>query len=136
MLIELHVPDFDKVKRFYSKLGFTVTWERKPEKFKGYLVMRLENNILTFWGGNDYVKKHPYFKDFPENTQPGYGVEIIIEVANIDGYYAKIKKSVEIIEPLIDQPWGLRDFRVKDPFGFYLRITTPHDILNDQYAVK
>ena len=24
-----------------------------------------------------------------------------------------------------DRPWGLRDFRVADPDGYYLRITTP-----------
>jgi uncharacterized glyoxalase superfamily protein PhnB len=27
--------------------------------------------------------------------------------------------------PLQDQPWGLRDFRVVDPEGYYLRFTTP-----------
>ena len=136
MLVELHVPDFDKVKSFYGQLGFKLIWERQPETFKGYLVMQLENNILTFWGGNKEIYQHSYFKEFPENTKPGYGVEIIIEITDLNNYFEKIKESVEIIEPLTDQAWGLRDFRVKDPFGFYLRITTPHDILDDKYAVK
>jgi lactoylglutathione lyase len=28
-----------------------------------------------------------------------------------------------ITEDLRDRPWGLRDFRVLDPAGYYLRIT-------------
>lgn len=136
MLIELHVPDFSKVKNFYGKLGFKVVWERQPDVFKGYLVMKMENNILTFWGGNEHIYQHPYFKKFPANAKPGYGVEIIIEVAKINNYYEKIKNFVEILEPITDQPWGLRDFRVTDPFGFYLRITSTHNVLEEKYAVK
>jgi lactoylglutathione lyase len=29
------------------------------------------------------------------------------------------------VSPLKTQDWGLRDFRVLDPDGYYLRITTP-----------
>ena len=46
--VELHVPDFEKVKEFYGKLGFKVVWERKPEEKKGYLVIKRDNNILCF----------------------------------------------------------------------------------------
>jgi hypothetical protein len=28
-----------------------------------------------------------------------------------------------LAEPLTDRPWGLRDFRVVDPDGYYLRVT-------------
>jgi hypothetical protein len=33
------------------------------------------------------------------------------------------------------QPWGVKDFRIEDPFGFYLRITERHNILDPKYAV-
>jgi hypothetical protein len=45
-LVELHVPDFQQVKDYYIPLGFEIVWERPPEGFKGYLVMKMENNIL------------------------------------------------------------------------------------------
>lgn len=51
VLLELQVSDFNKVKVFYSQLGFSVVWERQPDGFKGYLVIKFENNILCFWGG-------------------------------------------------------------------------------------
>ena len=55
VLLELHVDDFEKVKEFYGKLGFEVVWERKPEGFKGYLIIKKEDNILCFWAGNEMV---------------------------------------------------------------------------------
>ncbi len=50
-VVELHIPNFEKAKQYYGKLGFKVAWERKPEELKGYLVLKKDNNILTFWGG-------------------------------------------------------------------------------------
>ena len=75
-LVELHIPDFNEAKEFYEKLGFVVVWERKPEEFKGYLVMEMENNILCFWAGNEKVYKHPYFKQLAiaaPNSRLGLG---------------------------------------------------------------
>ena len=55
VLVELHVPDFGKVKDYYGRLGFEVIWERKPEGKKGYLVLKMQDNILCFWAGNEHV---------------------------------------------------------------------------------
>lgn len=130
VLLELHVPDFEKVKEFYGKLGFEVIWERKPEGFKGYLILKMGDNILCFFAGNEYVYEQPYFKRFPKKTKRGYGVEIIIMVGNIEEYYLKVKDFANVVEELVLQPWGLKDFRVEDPFGYYIRITSYHDILD------
>lgn len=136
LLIELHIPDFKKVKDFYGKLGFSVVWEREPEEMKGYLVMKMDESILTFWAGNKNVYQHPYFKKFDSKTKRGYGVEIAIMVNDLENYYKKVKKFTKVVEPLATQPWGLKDFRIEDPFGFYLRFTEPHNILDKKYAVE
>jgi lactoylglutathione lyase len=136
ILLELHVSDFEKVKEYYGTLGFKVVWENKPGGHKGYLVLKMHDNILCFWPGNECVYEQPYFKQFPKNTIRGYGVEIVIIVNNIDSYYNKVKKFANIVEELVLQPWGLKDFRCVDPFGYYLRITTPHNILDNSNAVK
>lgn len=135
-MLELHVPDFEKAKKYYEKLGFEVIWERKPEGFKGYLILKMGDNILCFWAGNEHVYEHPYFKRFPKNTKRGYGVEIVIMVDDVEEYYSKVKGFANVVEELVLQPWGLKDFRVEDPFGYYLRITTPHNILDDDNAVE
>lgn len=133
--LELHVPDFDVVKSYYTKLGFSVVWEREPEAEKGYLVMKLEDNILCFWAGNDKVYNQAYFKQFSPETPRGYGVEVVMMINDVKVYYEKVKNFANVVEPLTLQPWGLKDFRVADPFGFYLRFTSQHNILNPNNAV-
>lgn len=134
-IVELHIPDFKKAKSFYRKLGFKVVWERKPEGKKGYLVLKKENNILCFWPGNKEVYEHGYFRKFPKNSKRGYAVEIVIMVEKPEKYYKKIKKFAKVVDKLEKRPWGLKDFRIEDPFGYYIRITTPHNTLDSKYAV-
>lgn len=136
VVIELHVPDFEKVKDFYGKLGFEIVWEREPEGFKGYLVMKRENSILCFWAGNDEIYNHPYFKQFPKDTKRGYGVEIVIFVEDIEKFYEEVSKFAKVVEKLTLQPWGDEDFRVEDPFGYYLRFSSPYNTLHGDKAVK
>lgn len=136
VVLELHVPDFEKVKEFYGKLGFRIVWERKPEGMKGYLVMKKNSNILCFWAGNEEIYNHPYFKQFSKQTKRGYGVEIVIFVKNIEKYYEKVKKFAKVVEELTTQPWGDKDFRIEDPFGFYLRFSSPYNTLYAEKAVK
>jgi hypothetical protein len=135
-MIELHVPDFEKAKEYYGKMGFEVKWERKPEGFKGYLVMNMDQNIVCFWGGNEYVYEQFYFSRYPQDTPRGYGIEIVILTNDLGAYYEKVKNFANVIEPLQLRPWGLKDFRTIDPFGYYLRFTTPHNIFDPNNAVK
>lgn len=134
--VELHVPDFKLVKEFYGKLGFEVVWERKPEAKKGHLVIKRDDNILSFWPGNEYAEQQSYFKNFPSDTKRGYGVEIVIVVDDIDVLYKSALIFCKIVSPLEKKPWGLKDFRIEDPFGFYLCFTEPYNILDDSNAVQ
>ena len=134
--IELHVDNFDTIEQYYSTMGFLKVWSRKPEGFKGYLVLEMNGNMLCFWAGNENVFKQKYFKQFPKDTPRGYGVEIVIMVPNIEDYYVAHFDHANIVEPLKLQPWGLKDFRVTDPAGYYLRFTSEHDIHDPNYAIE
>lgn len=127
--IELHVPDFEKVKAYYGNLGFRVMRETPPEGKNGYLVLQMEGNLLSFWAGNEHVYAQSYFRQFPRNTKRGYGVEIGIMVTDVERYYEKVKDFANVVEPLAIRAWGLKDFRVEDPFGYYLRITSIHNVI-------
>lgn len=133
--IELHVPDFELVKKFYGKLGFEAVWEKKPEEKKGYLVIKRDDNILCFWPGNKFVEKQSYFQNFPSDTKRGFGVEIVIMVNDIENLYKKAESFCKIVDRLQIQPWGLKDFRIEDPFGFYIRFTQPHNILDNDNVI-
>lgn len=130
ILVELHVPDFDIAKEYYGRLGFEVAREEALKGTAGYLVLRMQDNVLCFWSGNESVYEQSYFQRFPRDTKRGYGVEIVFMVTGIEEYYERVKSSLNVVEHLRPRPWGLKDFRIEDPFGYYIRITEPHNIIN------
>ncbi|HSX15427.1 MAG TPA: hypothetical protein VLF40_01425 [Candidatus Saccharimonadales bacterium] len=135
-MVELHVEDFKPIKVYYEKLGFEIAWTRPSEGFKGYLVLKLDHNVLCFWAGNEHVYEQEYFSQFPKDSKRGYGVEIVLMVDDVEAYFEKVKDVANIFEPLKMRPWGLKDFRCVDPAGYYLRFTDKHNILDGKYAVK
>jgi catechol 2,3-dioxygenase-like lactoylglutathione lyase family enzyme len=135
VIVELHVPDFEKVKDFYGKLGFKEVWEYPPKDQSGYLVMQRKNAILGFFCGNDDVYNHSFFKRFPKDTPRGYGTEIAIYISGmkIDDYYKEVIGKIDmdsVVQPLIVKPWGSKDFRLTDPFGYYLCIREAGNVLH------
>lgn len=131
LVLELHVPNFNEVKNFYSKLGFKNIYEEPVEKELGYLVMKRKDEagdtIINFYGGDERVYNHSFFRDFSKETRRGYEVEITIPVGNIDNYYQNVSPHIKsnLVQDLKTKRWGERDFRLADPFGFYLRFTEP-----------
>ncbi|MFH0951940.1 MAG: hypothetical protein V1838_01990 [Patescibacteria group bacterium] len=139
ILVELHVPSFSPVKTFYGMLGFKKVWERPPKKRQGYLVMRRGQSILGFYCGNNEVYQHSYFKKYPKRTVRSYGVELAIPVLGIESYYKKLCTKLPnkyFVQPLKMKAWGNKDFRLVDPFGFYLRINEPINILKKPKYTK
>lgn len=125
--VELHVSDFAPAKDFYGAFGFTVAKEEVGEREANYLVMRNGTSVLCFWPGNETVKNQPYFERFPCETQPGFGVEIVVMVDDVESALAEADRRCCVVEGLKTKPWGLRDFRALDPYGYYLRFTEHHD---------
>ena len=133
LIIELHVPDFEVVKNFYSKLGFEVSMNLELNKNQpGYLTMIRKdgagNTMLNFYGGDERVYNQSYFKQFPKDTKRGYAIEITIVTSNIEEIYKEITQRlkdsiVRELDELEDHGHVWKDFRMIDPFGFYLRFT-------------
>jgi predicted lactoylglutathione lyase len=133
LVIELHVPDLKIVKDFYSKLGFEVSMDNKSnEKELGYLTMTrkdsLGNTMLNFYGGDERVYNQSFFRQFPKETKKGYATSITIPTDNIEEIYRMasmyLKENiVRELKELEDHGHKWKDFRMADPFGFYLRFT-------------
>src|SRR3989338_8506351 len=129
LIIELHVPDLGSAKDFYSKLGFKVSIDDKPNKAAlGYLTMIRKDTMLNFYGGDERVYDQSFFKQFPKDTKKGYGVEITIIVEDIEEAYRLASENlkeciVRELKELKDRGHVWKDFRMVDPFGFYLRFT-------------
>jgi predicted enzyme related to lactoylglutathione lyase len=133
LIIELHVPDLNAAKDFYSRLGFEVRMDDAPNAEKpGYLTMIrkdiIGNTMLNFYGGDERVYDQSFFKQFPKDTKKGYAVSITIPVGDIDVVYKTSQESLSeniVRELRVIEGSGKRwkDFRMVDPFGFYLRFT-------------
>ena len=98
--------------------------------------MKRNNSILAFFCGNEEVYNHSFFKRFPKTTPRGYGVEVCIYISDqdIDSYYQLVRKEIgekHMITPLKMKPWGSKDFRMIDPFGYYLCIREAGNILDE-----
>jgi lactoylglutathione lyase len=53
------------------------------------------------------------------------GTEIVLEVDDIDAEFRRVQETGwTLAAGLRTQPWGLRDFRLHDPDGYYLRLTS------------
>ena len=71
-----------------------------------------------------------YFAPEIHRQRMGLGVEVILEVEDVERTYAAVQRRGYPLEsPLQERSWGLTDFRIADPDGYYLRITSrrsPH----------
>jgi lactoylglutathione lyase len=121
--IELFVTDLDASIRFYEDvLGFSL--ERRD---RDYASLRLGGAVL----GLGPIAKLPEDGPPPGFTQGrlagrrGAGVEIVLEVDDLEHAVARVERTGHpLAEPIRERPWGLRDFRLADPDGYYLRVTT------------
>ncbi len=118
--LELFVSDMQTSIDFYTNvLGF-----EQLDDDESYVPVR--SGAVTI-GLGPSAGLHPLHHFLPEVTKSrrGLGVEIVLEVDDVKAFYEKVKASgyQGKISPLRKQSWGLTDFRVVDPDGYYLHIT-------------
>jgi lactoylglutathione lyase len=121
---ELFVADVNATIAFYTDvLGFNL--DRRDETYAS-----LVHGQVTIGVGR--IADLPEHGDGPGFTQQrvvacrGAGVEIVLETTDLDSVYAHVIACGQpVVDHLRQRPWGLRDFRIADPDGYYLRITHP-----------
>jgi len=133
LILELHIPDFEKARKFYGIFGFeNLSYDPASGGGSdlGYMVLKREDPIgrtlINFYGDKEKVSKHAHFADFPADTPRGYAVEITVPVSDVEKLWNSVNEKLnpsEISQHLTLKRWGKKDFRVIDPFGFYVRFT-------------
>jgi lactoylglutathione lyase len=115
--IEIFPADLAATVDFYTRvLGFTLVRDQRDGS-PGYVALE-----------RGQVRIGAAYRDVPERRperRPPSGTEIVLEVDDLDAEHARVVVAGwPIEEDLTDREWGLRDFRVLDPSGYYLRLTS------------
>jgi lactoylglutathione lyase len=119
--MELFVSDMDVSIDFYCRvLGFDLV-RREP----GYASVRSGNVVLGLGPVAKLPEHDGYFTRSRLEEDRGAGVEIVLEVDDIHAFHEHVRDAgYPIMHALERRPWGLTDFRIVDPNGYYLRPTS------------
>jgi uncharacterized glyoxalase superfamily protein PhnB len=114
--IEVFPDDLDAFVDFYTRvLGFTLVADRRDSE---YPYASVEHGSVRIGAARAWEQADAAARALPT------GVEIVLEVDDLDAEYRRIRASgYPLAEDLQQRSWGLTDFRVYDPAGYYLRIT-------------
>lgn len=118
--IEIFVRDVPRAVAFYRDvLGFVA-----GHGSAGYVPMTRGGAHIGIGASADLPGRH-YFRPDVSSSRLGIGAEIVIEVDDVDAAYRRVAESGHpVLTALRERPWGARDFRIADPDGYYLRITS------------
>lgn len=121
--IEIFPDDLDLAASFYSEvLEFDVVQDERTETFP-YLVLQR---------GDVRVGAAERTSLDPRPRRPPVGVELVLEVDDLAAARQRVEETAwPIDEDVKSRPWGLEDFRLLDPFGYYWRITDRQPQLRD-----
>src|SRR5437588_1893433 len=117
-LVELCVSNFEQsIQWFENVLGFRVVARDEDEYVE---LSRGETSIQLA------TDKSPYWEtERPRLLPPGQrgsGVEIVLLVDNVDALYRQAQQArADIVRPLADYPWHMRQFWVRHPDGYLIR---------------
>ena len=119
--LELYVDDIKRSVAFYADaLGF----DAGPSEYPTYRPLERRGVRLALQTITELEPDHPLVRGAP-GAPRGLGVEIVLEVDDLEVLHSRLAGLGFDVSPLETQDWDLRDFRVLDPDGYYLRITTP-----------
>lgn len=118
--LELFVVDLPASLDFYRRvLGF----EPGSRQTGGYTPLAKGTVRIALNPRSDLADDHPL--RMAAGERPGLGVEIVLEVEDIVAMHQRVvSQSWPLSGELSRQPWGLTDFRVADPDGYYWRVTS------------
>jgi catechol 2,3-dioxygenase-like lactoylglutathione lyase family enzyme len=112
---ELFVADVQESIRFYRTLGFEVA-HQKPD---GYATLSCGATVVALAPLPGWLPLH--WLGFLR--RPPLGTEIVFYSDGLEQARAALEAAGYEPGPIALQPWGVRDFRITDYDGYYIRIS-------------
>jgi lactoylglutathione lyase len=113
---EIFPDDLDVTVDFYMRvLRFRLTADRRDQQDE---YVSLQRGSVSVGAVRRVVP------DVRAARLPPAGAELVLEVDDVVAERDRVTAAGwPLVEDLQDRPWGLKDFRILDPAGYYLRIT-------------
>lgn len=119
IFVELETRKIDQYIEFFNKVANFKLLRREGN----FALLQTNVGQLLLMSPDDLPNNHPFYGKVTGRSQ-GVGVEIGIVVKNLNQAFEAAKKSGwEISSDIINRRWGLHDFRILSPDGYYLRFT-------------
>lgn len=105
---------------FYQKIpGFELGEFYPNEENPTYAPIFVDDHKLMLVQGGDRMPP------FHRHGICGSGMQLFIQVPDVDQVYARIEQSVKIVDALSNKSWEDREFTIMDPDGYLLSFYTP-----------
>ena len=122
---ELFVEDVERSLAFYgAALGL---WPPAGYDSRGYVPVSA-GLVRIGLQRRDALPAEHHFRAAHFDGPRGVGVEIVIEVDDVGEAFARARDAAVAhggqLEALAARPWGQTDFRLIDPDGYYIRVTS------------
>lgn len=117
--VELFVPDVTEATRYYADtLGFTIL-RMTPDDAPIFAIAYLGEAVVMFMHDRFYAGARA------DLDYRGAGIDIRLMVPDVDAVYERVREAgVDVMNPIGDREYGLRDFIISDLFGFRLRFAS------------
>jgi lactoylglutathione lyase len=114
---EIFPDDLDATVDFYTRvLGFAVT---KDQRDAPHAYVAMQRDAVQVGAARRDVPGAPAAR------RPPVGTETVLEVDDLAAERSRVVAAGWPVEEDVRvRPWGLADFRILDPAGYYLRITS------------
>lgn len=119
--IELFYDDVGRALDFYTRV---IGFEALPTEDDTYRPLERDGIRLALQTIDALSPDHPLIRG-GRSVPRGQGVELVLEVHDLEALHERVRAAGVEATALEARAWGLRDFRVVDPEGYYLRFTTP-----------
>lgn len=123
--LELFSSNVEESVNFYTKI---LNFSKEGDSINQSYQQVINGSVIIGIGPEAKLSEDHFLKYKESDSRRGIGVEIVLEVDNLLAVYRQVKRSDYPIHAEInDRPWGLTDFRLIDPDGYYIRVTSRKD---------
>jgi catechol 2,3-dioxygenase-like lactoylglutathione lyase family enzyme len=114
LALEVHVSDLQRSLDWYQALGFQLAARKET-----FAVLRWDDAVF-------------FLKEHPEHFSGATYANIRVLVPDVDRRWEHaLQQALQVVVPLADRGYGIRDFTLADPDGFGVRFgTSLGDLLN------